>query len=185
VPHFPALAEPQAPPGSRTTLAALRERFGRVPNVYATAAGSSAVLTGLVDYADAVERHSGLDRRTREAVALAVSEINRCECCVAAHAMLGRYAGWSQEELAAVRRGGSAYSTMLDHKLTVLLELAAAVVAGRGEVDGEVVSAARAAGWSDAELLDTFATVMEAMLTNYFNRFARTEVDFPPAGGLG
>ena len=40
------------------------------------------------------------------------------------------------------------------------------------------------AGWSDVELTEAFAHVVANLFTNYFNHYARTDLDVPPAPGL-
>lgn len=49
----------------------------------------------------------------------------------------------------------------------------------RGDVPADVLAAARAAGLTDAELVQTVAEVSLNTPTNYVNRLAETELDFP------
>ena len=59
------------------------------------------------------------------------------------------------------------------------LNLAAAVVNTRGDVDDSDLVAARAAGLSDEEIAEVVANVALNFFTNFFNRLAHTEIDFP------
>jgi hypothetical protein len=49
----------------------------------------------------------------------------------------------------------------------------------RGGVSDEALERVRAAGWSDGEIIEIIAHVAINVFTNYFNRVAGTEVDFP------
>jgi AhpD family alkylhydroperoxidase len=42
----------------------------------------------------------------------------------------------------------------------------------------------RRAGWTEDDLAEAFAHIMGNIFNNYFNRYARTEFDFPPAPPL-
>ncbi|MNG23566.1 hypothetical protein D3C84_1081880 [compost metagenome] len=51
----------------------------------------------------------------------------------------------------------------------------------RGALDDAQLATARAAGISDAKLIEVVAQVALMTLTNYLNNLAHTDVDFPPA----
>ena len=44
---------------------------------------------------------------------------------------------------------------------------------------GEVLARARSVGYSDGEITEIVATVALTTFTNFFNRLAQTEIDFP------
>lgn len=50
-----------------------------------------------------------------------------------------------------------------------------------GEVSDATWQAARDAGWSERELTEAFAHLAVNMFTNYFNHYARTDLDVPAA----
>jgi alkylhydroperoxidase family enzyme len=58
------------------------------------------------------------------------------------------------------------------------------VVAARGLVADEALAAVRAAGASDAEIIEVVAHVALNTLTNYTNHVAQTVIDFPRAAPL-
>ncbi|MEE8118520.1 MAG: hypothetical protein V3T39_03075 [Gammaproteobacteria bacterium] len=57
--------------------------------------------------------------------------------------------------------------------------LAKNIVETRGFVAPEVMENVRAAGFSDAEIIEIIANVSLNIFTNYFNHIAGTEIDFP------
>jgi alkylhydroperoxidase family enzyme len=54
-----------------------------------------------------------------------------------------------------------------------------AVVQDRGHLSDAQVQTVRAAGFSDAEVLELIASVVANIFTNYVNNIAATVVDFP------
>ncbi|WP_327089972.1 carboxymuconolactone decarboxylase family protein [Nonomuraea sp. NBC_01738] len=149
------------------------KRMGRVPNMLRVMANSSAVLDGYLGLSKAL-KGGALPAATAERVALAVGGANGCEYCVAAHTYAGRTAaGLSAEEVEAAVSGTSS-----DPREAAAVEFARALTVGRGEADP---AAALAAGWSEEQVLEIIAWVGLQTLTNYVNKVAKTENDWPVA----
>ena len=66
-----------------------------------------------------------------------------------------------------------------DAKTQAALDFAKAVVQDRGHLSDAQLQAVRAAGFSDAEVLELIASVVANIFTNYVNNIAATVVDFP------
>ncbi|MQA06728.1 MAG: carboxymuconolactone decarboxylase family protein, partial [Streptosporangiales bacterium] len=116
---------------------------------------------------------------TREAIALAVGAVDGCDYCQAAHTAAGLRAGLSEDQTKAIR----ADNPVAD-KLDALLAVARGAAKNLGEVDDDTWQHAVDASWTDEELAELFAHVIANMFTNYFNHYARTELDLPPAPAL-
>jgi alkylhydroperoxidase family enzyme len=69
-------------------------------------------------------------------------------------------------------------------KADAAVRFAAKVVAARGQVSDADLSAVRAAGFSDADIIEIVVHVALNTLTNYVNEVAGTAVDFPTAAAL-
>ena len=165
-----------APEASRPLLEAVKKQLGSVPNLFRLVSNSPAGLEGYLSLNGALAK-GALDAKTRERIALAVAEINGCGYCLAAHSYLGKHvAKLDDGEIAANRAGGSH-----DAKAEVAVAFAAKVVRARGAVAAEDVAAVKAAGYSDAELVEIVAHVALNTLTNYVNEVFGTAVDFPAA----
>jgi fructoselysine-6-P-deglycase FrlB-like protein len=65
-----------------------------------------------------------------------------------------------------------------------LLTVAREIAANVGEVSDETYHRARRTGWTDDQLEELFAHVVVNMFTNYFNHYAKTELDIPAAPGI-
>jgi alkylhydroperoxidase family enzyme len=67
----------------------------------------------------------------------------------------------------------------VDPKASAALQFARAVVERRGDVREQDLGGVRAAGYSDGDIAEIIAHVALNVFTNYFNRAAHTEIDFP------
>jgi AhpD family alkylhydroperoxidase len=114
-----------------------------------------------------------LGAKLREQIALAVAEANGCEYCLAAHSTIGKMVGLSNADVVASRQGRSS-----DPKAAAALAFARAVLDRRGDVSDADLRAVREAGHGDGEIAEILAHVALNVFTNYFNRFARTNIDF-------
>lgn len=175
--RLPVHTVDSAPEASRDALKVLEARVGKVLNIYGGMAHSPAVLHASVALNQAITEHSSLDAATREAIALAVGAVNDCGYCQAAHTMVGRGAGLSDDLMIQIRRG----DIEGDGRLAAIVAVAREAASDVGAVSDTTWQAALDAGWSDTELADAFASVAANLFTNYFNHFAGTELDLPAA----
>jgi uncharacterized peroxidase-related enzyme len=157
---------------------AVKSQLGVVPNLMRTIGHSPAALEAYLGFSGTLSK-GVLPAKVREQLALAVAETNTCDYCLAAHSLLGKGAGLTAEAIIDAR-----LIRAEDPKTAALLKFAAAVVEARGLVADEALSAVRAAGATDAEIIETVAHVALNILTNYTNHVAQTVVDFPKAATL-
>ena len=157
----------------RRNFDAIEKKLGVVPNMMRTMAQSPRVLEGYLGLSGALS-HGRLPATLQEQIALAIAEANACDYCLAAHSALGRGAGLSDEQLAASRDGRAANA-----KANAALQFALAVLQRRGGVSDDELARVRAAGFSDGDIAEIIAHVALNVFTNYFNRAADTEMDFP------
>jgi AhpD family alkylhydroperoxidase len=177
--RIPVHTVDSAPEGSRDTLKKLEAKYGKVLNIHGAMAHAPAVLETYAAIQQVLLEKGALDARTREVIALAVANVDRCEYCQAAHTLAGKAAGLTEEETVAVRRG-----ELDDSKLAALVSLVREQAGNVGHVHDATWQAALDAGWSDADLTETSAVVALNLFTNYFNHLVGTELDLPAAPAL-
>ncbi len=163
---------------SSELFTAVKSKLGMLPNLMRTFGHSPAALEAYLGFS-ATLGTGVLPARVREQIALAVAETNGCDYCLAAHSLLGKGAGLAPDAILAARR-----LTAADAKVDALLKFAATVVDARGQVSDDALATVRAAGATDAEIVETVAHVALNILTNYLNHVAQTAVDFPKAAAL-
>jgi uncharacterized peroxidase-related enzyme len=176
MPRISIPALDQTPAATRPLLDAVKKQLGVVPNLMSVLGNSPVALGGYLALSGALAK-GVLGAKTGERIALAIAEINACDYCLAAHTYLGRnVARLDDAEIAANRNGGSG-----DPKADAAVRFAANVAVERGHVSDAAVRAVKAAGYSDAEVMEIVVHVALNTLTNYVNEVAQTEIDFPAA----
>lgn len=155
-------------------LDGVKKKLGMVPNLISTMAQSPALAQAYLGFSQGLAG-GVISPQLREQIALAVSQTNKCNYCLAAHSAIGSSVGLSQDELRDAR---SASST--DRKSEAALQFARRIVEERGFVSDDELAEVRRAGYSDEEIAEIVGHVALTVFTNYFNHVADTEVDFPP-----
>lgn len=163
-----------APAAARPLLDGVHKMLGSVPNLFRITANSPAALEGYLGLNGALAKGS-LDAMTRERIALAVAQVNGCDYCLAAHTYLGtNLAKLDAVEIAANRNGSSS-----DPKASVAVGFAVKLVTERGHVGDADISALKAAGYTEADIVEIVTHVALNTLTNYINSALDTPIDFP------
>ena len=161
------------PSGAREVLDKMGAQFGFVPNMFQTLASNPVVLDVVTTLQS--KTRTLLDARTRHAIALAVSQANGCDYCLAIHtyssAELG---GMSGHDIDLARAGSST-----DPKRAAAAHFAQRVVETRGHVSDADLAEVRDAGYDDPQVLAIVTLAVQYLLTNYVNNVNRTDVDIP------
>lgn len=173
--HIPTPATiADAPNGSQALLRSVEKMLGTTPNMFRLIGNSPATLEGYLGLSGALGK-GRLPVATRERIALAIANINGCDYCNSAHTYLAqRLAKLDEAEIAANRAGGST-----DAKAHAAVAFAVRVATHRGRITPADLAAVKAAGYSDAELVEIVGHVALNVLTNYVNEAFGTDVDFP------
>lgn len=168
------LVDPKTATGeAKELLDAVQTGLGVVPNFIRVLAHSPAALRGFLGL-HGIAGAGELDPRTRERIALAVAERNGCQYCVSAHTAIGRKAGLDDAEMIANRAGTSS-----DGKAAAALAFAKALVDEMGQVTKAEFDAVRAAGHTDAEVVEIIAHVAMNVFTNLLGKATQIDIDFP------
>lgn len=164
-------------PANQALFDNLKKGLGMVPNLYATLAHSENALGSYLALQNAKSSIAG---KAREVVNLVVSQVNTCEYCLAAHTVIGKMAGFSDQQVLEIRGGTASF----DAKLDALARLTKGIASQRGKVDDSLVDAFFAAGWTKENLVDVIVTIGDKTVTNYLHSVTQVPVDFPAAPTL-
>ncbi len=152
---------------------AIQAQLGMVPNFLKIFANSPTALRAFLGL-HGVANGGSLDLATRERIALALAQQNTCEYCLSAHTAIGKKAGLNGDEIAANRAGSSQ-----DAKAAVAVKLARSLAEHKGEITTAELTEARAAGFTDADIVEIITHVGMNLLTNILGKASRVEIDFP------
>lgn len=151
-----------------------RQQLGGVPNMVRAMANSPALLRGYLQLHASVSR-GRLRPDVREKIALAIAQRNQCDYCMSAHTLVAESVlHLDTSTIEAARQARSD-----DPKVDATLRLAVEINDARGGVRSQQLDLAREAGLDDSEIAEIVGNVALNVLTNYFNRAADVEVDFP------
>jgi uncharacterized peroxidase-related enzyme len=157
--------------------AQIKKAAGMVPNTFAVIGANGAAALKAILNADAVLAAGSLSKQDQEVIKLAVSAAVGCDYCEAAHTALGKLAGLKPDVLRQIRMG----QPTGDAKRDALVRFVRLLVLTRGTISDEEFAAIRAAGYTDAQLVDISLALAVITFTNVFNRINDTTLDFPAA----
>jgi uncharacterized peroxidase-related enzyme len=175
--HIPDTID-DAPEDSRPALDKIGKQLGFVPNLHRLMAISPAALSGFLALQAALSKT--VDARTRDSVALAISQANGCSYCLCAHSHVATtFNKTPNEEIALAREGKSS-----DSKRNAAATFARQLIETRGRVSDDDLRAARDAGFTDKQIVELVPLSVQFLLTNFMNNVADTEIDFPEIADL-
>ena len=155
----------------------LEKGLGFVPNLYATMAYSENALSNFLNFSNS---KTSFSVKEKEVINLAVSQVNQCEYCLAAHTAIGKMNGFSDSEIIELRQGKASF----DSKLESLAKLSKNIAENRGATDTVIVNSFFNAGYTKENLVDAITLVGEITITNYLHKTTEVPVDFPQAEAL-
>src|SRR3954452_806347 len=162
-----------APAQSKPILDNIDRMLGFVPNLHRLMAISPNALSGWATLMGSLAKT--LDVKTRDGIALAVSEEDGCDYCLAANSYIaGNLARIPPAEIELNRAGRSS-----DPKRQSAVAFARALIETRGKVSDAQFAAVRDAGWTDGNIVEMIALTAQFLLTNFMNNAVQTPIDFP------
>jgi uncharacterized peroxidase-related enzyme len=147
---------------------------GFLPNMYANMVNAPAVLSTYLHGYGLFRNESGLKPAEQEVVFLAVSQVNGCTYCTAAHSMIAdKKSGVSADVLQAIRAG----LPLPDTRLAALYALTAEMVKTQGRPTAATVQTFLNAGFQERDVLYIVLAIAVKTLSNYSNHLFATAVD--------
>jgi uncharacterized peroxidase-related enzyme len=169
----PNLESDTGPSGQ--AYAQIKKGIGSVPKTFAAIAAHGPAALKSILAADAVLAAGTLTKRDQEVIKLVISAAGGCDYCVAAHSYLAKLVGMKPEALKQIREG----QPTGDAKRDALVGFVRKLAQSSGTVSAEDFAAIKAAGYSDAQLVEISLAFATTVFTNVFNRINDTEIDFP------
>jgi len=155
----------------------LKNALGFVPNIYAAMANSDNALKSYLDFSNA---KTSFSKKEKEVIDLAVSEVNGCHYCQAAHTAIAKMNGFTEEQIIELRKGNASWDTKLD----VLSKTSKSISEKRGKIDATTTENFYAAGYTKAHLVDLVVAIGIISITNTFHNVTDVAIDFPLAPAL-
>ena len=152
----------------------IKDKLGMLPNLYATIGYSSNALSNYLSFSANAGKNVFTSSEI-EAIKLAVSDVNNCHYCLAAHTALAQANGFTEREAFKLRK-----ATISDPKLQILTSLAREIVINSGKVADEHKESFFHLGYNEGALIEFVSIVISASFTNYIHGLTEVEIDFRP-----
>ena len=164
----PLVSDDQASPEIKRMYDYIRKRWGFVPNYFYALGRDAQLLQDQMNlFTNAMYEDRGLPRLIKEQIALVVSGLNISSYCLAAHLEI---LGTLGVDKATGRRLALDYtSAPVEPRVMELFRFADKLTRRPGEMEKADVDRLRAAGWSDAAIVDA---VLVASIYACANRFS-------------
>ncbi len=168
---IPLHTKQTAPEPSKPILERYEKNIGMIPNLFRLLAHSPDALKGVADL------HAGLGRslgaKTRERIHIMTAEVNGCDYCLTTHTYLsGKFTKLTAEDMELNRKGHST-----GPKADAALQFAYKVAKSRGHIEAADFEAVRAAGYTDAQIVDIVAEIAFSFTTNLFDNTFKAGFD--------
>lgn len=164
-------------PQNQAIFDKLNSGLGFVPNLYAAMANSENALGNFLTFANGATSFS---KKEKEVIDLAISQVNDCKYCQAAHTAIAKMNGFSEAQILELRTGNASW----DSKYDALAKISKSLAETRGRVDEDLKEAFYAAGYNDENLVDLVLAAGIIGITNTLHNLVGVEIDFPAAAEL-
>jgi len=167
MPHLKALNPEDVSTDVQKILAEIEQGFGGIPNLFKTYAHYPPLLSANWEKVKATMETGSLSSKLKQTIALLVSQDNNTDYCICAHSKILLNMGLRDTELAAIRRNELAQVGFSDKEIK-LVTLMRQINRDANQPLADSFAAVKAAGVSDAELVEAYG-VMETFIG--FNKF--------------
>jgi len=150
----------------------VEQAFGFVPNMIKTLT-QNPVVANFYLQGSQILNGGLLSNKERQAVMLAVSNVNDCSYCSAAHGKAALGAGVSADDVQVIDSGALPH----DARLSALVSAARLIVTKRGKLSSDDLASLEAAGVDRAQLHEIVAISALKVITNYIDQLEKIGLD--------
>lgn len=161
-----------APEEARPRLESAEKKMGFVPNLFAEMAEAPALLEAYQTL-DEIYSRTSLTPAQRQVALLAISSVNECSFCMAAHTGGARSAEVAEGDIEKLRD----LKNPDDPKLNAVSRFVKHMVEKRGWADDAEIKAFLDAGFEKRQLLELIIALGLKTISNYTNHIAETPLN--------
>ncbi len=162
-----------APEAARPLLENVQKAYGFIPNLIGVLANAPATLKSYLDL-DQNFSSSSFSPREQQLVLLAVSRVNECRYCIAAHSTILKNMLKVDPEIVTAVRSGSRTG---DARLDALVDTAQELAQERGELSETTRDAFLAAGFHVEQIVELLTGIAMKSISNYLDHVTEIEID--------
>ncbi len=163
-----------APEKAKERMEMVQKANGFIPNLIGVLANSPQALE-MYQEVGKINSRSSLTPEEIEVVQITAAAHNGCDFCVAGHTKIGTLKLKMPENVLNALRTRTAIED--NAKYQALAQFTMQLIDKRGKVSDEELSAIKAAGYSEQNILDVVLGVALATLCNYANNVAQNDIN--------
>ncbi|OEJ98735.1 hypothetical protein A8C32_05935 [Flavivirga aquatica] len=153
-----------APEESKELLKYGEKKYGMLPNLFRYMAGAPSALKGYIDLFNTFSKTS-FSSGEQHLILLAVSIVNKCDYCTAAHTRAAKANGISSSILNAVRK----QKKLEDKRLNALIDISKKITETRGNIEAVDLNVFYEVGFSPENIMEIIVGVSLKTMSNYIN----------------
>lgn len=169
---FPLHSVDSAPQDAKSRLEGAQKKMGFLPNLFAKMAEAPALLEAY-QALDEIYSRTSLTPAQQQVAILAISSVNGCSFCVAAHTGSAKAAKVPEGDIEKLRE----LKNPDDPKLNAVARFAKHLVETRGWADDREVETFLNAGFEKQQLLELVIAASLKTLSNFTNHIAGTPLN--------
>lgn len=169
---FTSYTAETAPERSRQELQKIKDKYGADINIFSDM-GESPIPIKLYNYGqDLLMSEGTLTNEEVNLVQLAVSIVNECQFCVAAHSTVARKQYKTDDAVVDAIRAGL---PVPNEKFNALVSFTQSVVKKRGQLSEAEFQSFVDAGYTKEQIFEVLSIAAYKTITNYTSQFAGTQ----------
>lgn len=161
-----------APKKSKEILAYEEKKYGMLPNLFRYMAGAPAALEGYTSLFKIFGKTS-FSEGEQHLILLAISVVNKCAYCTAAHTRAAKANGIPSSVLNAVRK----QKPLEDNRLNALMKMAQKLTVTRGNVEANDLEEFYNAGFSPENVMEVIVGISLKTMSNYINHVTENVIN--------
>lgn len=161
-----------APEAAKANLEYGQKKYGMLPNLFRYMAGAPAALDAYINLSR-IFGDTSFTVGEQHLIMLAVSVVNHCDYCTAAHTRAAKANGIASGHLNAVRKG----KELADERLNALVKLAQKITLTRGNISKDDLEAFYQQGFSPENVMELIVGISIKTISNYINHITENVIN--------
>ncbi|MEP3836549.1 MAG: carboxymuconolactone decarboxylase family protein [Algibacter sp.] len=161
-----------APEASKANLEYGQKKYGMLPNLFRYMSGAPAALDAYINLSK-IFNDTSFSVGEQHVIMLAVSVVNKCDYCTAAHSRASKANGISSTIINAIRKG----KTLPDVRLGALVEISQKITVTRGNVKAEDLATFYEQGFSPENVMELIVGISIKTISNYINHITENIIN--------
>ena len=161
-----------APEASKANLEYGQKKYGMLPNLFRYMSGAPATLDAYINLSK-IFGDTSFSVGEQHLIMLAVSVVNKCDYCIAAHTRASKANGMSSTILNAVRKE----KEVPDSRLAALVKITQKITVTRGNIEAEDLTSFYEQGFSPENVMELIVGISIKTISNYINHITENIIN--------